>query len=111
MAEDCPDHRSCDGALVRVFGLLGKRWNGVIIGTLATGPAGFAELRRAIGGISDSMLSDRLTELAATGLVRREVRDGPPLSVSYHLSPRGTALLPALDALAKWAAEHLPADC
>ncbi|MCO1581150.1 helix-turn-helix transcriptional regulator [Crossiella sp. SN42] len=111
MAEDAAGDRSCDGALVRVFALLGKRWNGVIIGTLAAGPAGFAELRRAIGGISDSMLSDRLTELTSAGLVLREVRDGPPLAVSYRLSDRGAALLPALDELARWAANHLPTDC
>ncbi|MCU1483235.1 MAG: Transcriptional regulator, HxlR family, partial [Subtercola sp.] len=46
MIED-PAHspRACDGALVRVFGFLGKRWNGVIIGVLAEGPSSFSELR------------------------------------------------------------------
>ncbi|MBP2477854.1 DNA-binding HxlR family transcriptional regulator [Crossiella equi] len=108
MAEGCADHRTCDTALVRVFQLLGKRWNGLLVGTLAQGPAGYAELRRAVGGISDSMLADRLTELTAHGLVHRDVRDGPPLSVSYRLTARGEALLPALELLAAWANEHLP---
>ena len=60
MARDCDEHhepRVCDAALARAFGFLGKRWNGVILGTLISGPAGFSELKRAINGISDSMLS------------------------------------------------------
>ena len=40
--------RACDGALSRAFGFLGKRWNGVILGTLLNGQAGFADLKRAI---------------------------------------------------------------
>jgi DNA-binding HxlR family transcriptional regulator len=102
--------RVCDAALSRVFGFLGKRWNGVIIGTLATGPAGFSELRRAIHGISDSMLSDRLTELAEAGVVQRTVSEGPPLGVEYRLSDSGLALMPAMQELTKWARENLPRD-
>jgi DNA-binding HxlR family transcriptional regulator len=53
-----------DAALARAFEFLGKRWNGVVLGTLREGPAGFRELSRAIGRISDSVLSDRLSDLA-----------------------------------------------
>ena len=81
--------RSCDDALVRVFAFLGKRWNGVLIGTLADGPAGFAELGRALPGISESVLSDRLNELTTLGLISRTVREGPPIGVSYQLTERG----------------------
>ncbi|MGC4807801.1 winged helix-turn-helix transcriptional regulator [Micromonospora sp. DT233] len=102
--------RSCDAGLTRAFAFLGKRWNGVLLGTLARGPAGFAELTRALPGISESVLSDRLGELARAGLVCRTVREGPPLGVSYELTPHGVAVLPALDALARWAREHLPAE-
>lgn len=101
--------RVCDAALARAFAFLGKRWNGVILGTLTTGPAGFAELRRALGGISDSVLSERLTELAGAGLVQRTVTDGPPVSVRYGLTAAGQALLPAMQELTTWAAENLPA--
>jgi DNA-binding HxlR family transcriptional regulator len=105
-----PDHQGCDGALSRAFGFLGKRWNGVIIGTLLHGPLGFADLRRTVGGISDSVLSERLSELAAAGLVTRTVDPGPPVSVEYHLTPAGQALTPALEALATWASTNLPAE-
>ncbi|RBY88568.1 helix-turn-helix domain-containing protein [Blastococcus sp. TF02A-26] len=100
--------QACDDALSRAFGFLGKRWNGLIIGVLTRGPAGFSGLRRAVGGISDSVLSDRLTELAAAGLVRRDVDPGPPVAVTYALTEAGAALLPVLDQLTAWARENLP---
>ncbi|MEU2347773.1 helix-turn-helix domain-containing protein [Modestobacter sp. NPDC049651] len=107
--KDAVEHepRACDAALSRAFGFLGKRWNGMLVGVLLGGPAGFAELRRALGGISDSVLSDRLTELAAAGLVQRSVDEGPPLAVSYELTASGAALAPALRQLTRWAEENL----
>ncbi len=100
--------RACDAALSRAFEFLGKRWNGVLLGTLIAGPAGFSELRRAVVGISDSVLSERLAELTRAGLVARTVDPGPPVAVSYTLTESGAALLPALQALTAWAAENLP---
>ena len=101
---------SADASLTRAFDLLGKRWTGVVLGTLSGGPAGFRALGRAVDGISDSMLSDRLGELTGAGLVTRTVDDGPPLSVAYELTDAGRALLPALEQIGRWAAEHLPAQ-
>lgn len=104
------DSESCargDAALARAFVFLGKRWNAVVLGILGEGPAGFRELSRAIGGISDSVLSDRLADLARAGLIARTVEEGPPIAVSYALSDRGRALIPALAQIARWADEHL----
>ena len=65
-------------------------------------------LRRAVPGISERMLSDRLTELGDTsGCVVREVDDGPPLRVSYRLTEAGAALEPALGELGAWAKTYL----
>lgn len=94
--------------ITRVFQLLGKRWTGPIVSVLTEGPAYFVALRRAIPGISERMLSDRLTELAAAGLVVREVYEGPPLRVVYRLTEAGAALEPALEQLAEWAMRYLP---
>ena len=99
-----------DEALARAFEFLGKRWNGVVLGNLREGPAGFRELSRAIGGISDSVLSDRLSDLGAAGLIARTVDEGPPLAVSYALTDRGAALIPALEQISLWAQEHLVPD-
>jgi DNA-binding HxlR family transcriptional regulator len=97
-----------DGGITRVFQLLGKRWTGPIVAVLTGGPGYFTDLRRAIPGISERMLSDRLTELGAAGLLVREVDEGPPLRVSYRLTPAGAALEPALRELGEWAKVHLP---
>jgi DNA-binding HxlR family transcriptional regulator len=99
--------RACDGALARAFGFLGKRWNGILLATLAYGPSGFSDLRRNVAGISDSVLSDRLAELSRAGLVTRTVHDGPPVAVVYELTGSGHALAPALAELTSWARENL----
>ena len=59
-AESCV---AAEASRVRAFDLLGKRWPGVLLGTLPGGPVGFRALARAVPGISDSVLSDRLREL------------------------------------------------
>jgi DNA-binding HxlR family transcriptional regulator len=100
---------SCDAALARAFGFLGKRWNGVILATLLIGPLGFAELKRSVGGICDSVLSERLHGLTEAGLVQRHVAEGPPVTVEYALTAAGQALLPVLEGLSAWATANLPA--
>jgi DNA-binding HxlR family transcriptional regulator len=100
----------CDAALTSVFGVLGKRWTGLVIGVLLERPARFAEIARAIPGITESMLSTRLGELKDVGLVAREVLEGPPIASLYRLTPSGEALRPALLALAAWAHAHLGAE-
>jgi DNA-binding HxlR family transcriptional regulator len=105
-SERVHEARACDGSLSRAFGFLGKRWNGMLISVLGSGPAGFAELKRALG-ISDSMLSDRLAELTRAGLVERTVDEGPPVSVAYALTDAGMAIMPALRALGDWARDNL----
>jgi DNA-binding HxlR family transcriptional regulator len=101
--------KQVDQGITRVFQLLGKRWSGPIVAVLVEQPVHFADLRRAVPGISERMLSDRLAELGAAGLVLRGVDEGPPLRVSYRLTEAGAALEPALRELAEWAKTHLPA--
>ncbi|MFF0223311.1 winged helix-turn-helix transcriptional regulator [Streptomyces sp. NPDC004629] len=106
-SRDAHDERACDAALKRAFEFLGKRWNGVLLGTLMEGPASYAELKRSITGISDSMLSDRLSQLGAADLIQRVIDAGPPVAVIYRLTPAGQALLPALRELSAWAEDNL----
>ncbi|GAA4907429.1 hypothetical protein GCM10023334_004820 [Nonomuraea thailandensis] len=108
MRRDVADCARGDAALTRAFALLGKRWSGPVLGSLRAGPAGFRELSRAIGGVSDSVLSDRLSELAKAGLIARTVDAGPPVTVTYELTDSGKALMPALHELSQWAEHHLP---
>ena len=97
-----------DAALSRAFEFLGRRWNAAVLGKLQDGPLGFRELSRTIDGVSDSVLSNRLSSLVAAGLILRNVDDGPPVAVSYELTEAGRALGPALNQIAAWADEHLP---
>jgi DNA-binding HxlR family transcriptional regulator len=89
---------------------LGKRWNALVLAALGAGPAGFAEIRRAVGPITDSVLSDRLTELAEAGLITRAITDTRPPGVTYELTGSGRALEPLLDRIAGWARENLVRD-
>lgn len=99
--------KQVDQGISLVFGLLGKRWSGPIISVLLQRPAHFAEIRRAIPGLSERMLSDRLSELGTAGLVVREVDEGPPLRVIYRLTEAGAAIEPALKELSNWAVAHM----
>ncbi|MFJ4253861.1 winged helix-turn-helix transcriptional regulator [Microbacterium sp. NPDC090003] len=107
MAEIEHDLHRCDAAVTLAFSVLGKRWNGMIVSSLGGGPSTFVALRRAVAGISDTVLSDRLAELADAGLVARTVDAGPPVTVSYALTPGGAGLLPILDDLGTWASANL----
>lgn len=102
-----PHAESACNRLGPVFDLLGKRWTGLILGTLMHGPARFSELARSVDGVSQRMLTERLNELVDAGLVERTVLPGPPVGVEYGLTAGGRALEPALDELAAWASTHL----
>jgi DNA-binding HxlR family transcriptional regulator len=75
--------------LAAVFALLGKRWSGIVVGTLLSGPSRFTEISRQVSGISERMLSERLNELTTAGLIERRVLARPPVGVEYRLTPRG----------------------
>ena len=93
----------------RVFAVLGKRWNGLLIDLLLQRPARFSELARALPALSERVLADRLRALEAEGLVEREVDPGPPVAVTYRLTPAGERLGPAMEALRDWA-KAFPAE-
>ena len=95
---DCPSYHSA-------IELIGKRWNGVILRRLAGGAMRFSELRTAIPGITDTMLTQRLRELEDAGIVNREVVNTRPVDIRYGLTEVGTSLSPILDAVANWSNE------
>lgn len=99
--------QSVSEPLARVMTLLGKRWSGVVLSTLMQGPTHFNDLRRAIPGISDRVLNERLVQLAGLGLLTRTVVAGPPLRVRYELTEHGAAMRPAIEELTRWAETHL----
>jgi DNA-binding HxlR family transcriptional regulator len=85
--------------------LVGRRWTGAILQVLMDGPMRFSEIAQSIPELSDRLLSERMKELEARGMVRRTVISGPPLRV--ELSTMGHELEPALAALGSWARRWL----
>src|SRR6185295_18255433 len=66
--------------------LIGRRWSGAILNAMLPGSQCFNELLAVVPGLSDRLLTERLRELEAEGLVRRSVIPGPPVRVSYELT-------------------------
>ncbi|MCS6801237.1 MAG: helix-turn-helix domain-containing protein [Chloroflexota bacterium] len=87
--------------------LIGNRWTGVIIRAMLAGKARFGEIAAAIPGISDRMLSERLKQLEAAGIVVRTVYPETPVRVEYRLTPKGEALAGVVRAIADWSHEWL----
>lgn len=83
--------------------LIGRRWSGAILFALLGGAHFFRDLGCAIPGVSDRLLSQRLSELEGAGLVERTVHPGRPARVSYSLTRAGAALEPAIRELHDWA--------
>ncbi len=83
--------------------LLGKRWTGVVLKALLDGPARFAEIAQRLEVVSERMLSERLKELEAEGIVERRVIPSSPVHVEYELTAKGRALGGVIDAIGRWA--------
>jgi DNA-binding HxlR family transcriptional regulator len=83
--------------------LIGRRWTGAILYVLLRSRCRFATLREAIPEITDRMLSDRLQELEAEGILERTVVPTTPVRVEYALTRKGRALAPAINAITEWA--------
>jgi DNA-binding HxlR family transcriptional regulator len=83
--------------------LIGKRWTGAIVCALTERAMRYGELRKAVPGLSDRLLSQRLRELEEEGLVEREVEAATPVRVTYSLTPVGEELGPSIRELKAWA--------
>ena len=87
--------------------LIGKRWTGSIVLVLLPGPLRFSQVSACVPELSDRLLSERMKELEARGIVARTVISGPPVRVEYRLTEMGHELEPALEALKGWARRWL----
>lgn len=97
----------CGERELRVFRLVGKRWTLAILASLMQGPARFSELARAVPGLSERVMSERLQELCEARVVERVVEPGRPPAATYRLTPIGECLRPAVESL-RQAALTLP---
>lgn len=93
-----------------VLDRLGDKWSILIILILGDGePKRFGELDKAIGDISQKMLTSTLRVLEADGLVKRTIYPQIPPKVEYEITALGTSLVPHIRSLSGWAEENMPA--
>jgi DNA-binding HxlR family transcriptional regulator len=87
---------------------IANKWSMLIVYALVAGPKRHGELRRAIEGISQKMLTQTLRSMERDGLLERRVVNDLPPHVVYALTPLGATLQEPLVAICRWAMEHLP---
>ena len=98
------------GRFHRASELIGRRWTGAILFVLIGSRCRFATLRQAIPEITDRMLSERLHELEAEGILVRTVIPESPVRVEYALTAKGRALGAAIAAITRWAHTWVPLE-
>jgi len=99
------DDSTCPN-LLGALALVGRRWTGGILAAAAHGARRHSEYRTMVDGVSDRLLTQRLKELVAEGLIERTVTPTTPVQIRYTLTPDGRSLLNALQPLAQWMARR-----
>ena len=91
-------------------GILAKRWTPLILYVLSERPRRFNEIAEQIQFVSDRMLSERLKELEAEGLIARRIFAEVPVRVEYSLTEKGRDLQPVFLAIGSWASRWMGQD-
>ncbi len=103
------DLYSADCPCREVLDLIGSKWSVLVIGRLEEGPYRFGELRRAVPGITQKMLTQTLRRLEEDGMVNRKVlTEMRPPRVEYSLTDLGQTITEPLEAIRVWTEQHLP---
>src|SRR5688500_16931749 len=89
-------------AYEEAIAVLARPWTGLLLVVLQDGPLGFSQVVQRSDGITDKVLSQRLKELEAEGLLTRSVEPGPPVRTRYELTGAGRAYLEVARAIEKW---------
>ncbi|MEI7033227.1 helix-turn-helix domain-containing protein [Streptomyces pratensis] len=87
--------------------VIGGKWKVLILWALSERTCRFGELRRAVPGVTEKVLSSHLRELEEDGIVHREVYAEVPPRVEYSLTPLGHSLNEALGPLGEWGRRHI----
>ncbi|NVN94020.1 MAG: helix-turn-helix transcriptional regulator [Bacteroidetes bacterium] len=82
--------------------VIGGRWKGIVFWNLRNGPKRYGEMKKALVGINDKMLSQVLKELEKKGVVNRKVHELIPPKVEYSLTEEGEKLLPLMHQMSEW---------
>jgi DNA-binding HxlR family transcriptional regulator len=96
---------TCCPKMEQALQLLSKKWAGLIVYSLLSGPKRYKEIADFLPNISDRMLSERFRDLEEAGIVARHVYPEVPVRIEYELTAKGKALEPILRELQQWADE------
>lgn len=99
MLQGCPTRN--------VMETVGGKWAALLVHALSGGPRRHGQLRTAVAGVSQKMLTQTLRELERDGLVTRTVTPSMPVRVDYALTDLGCSLVPVLGALKNWSETHI----
>jgi DNA-binding HxlR family transcriptional regulator len=91
----------------RVLELLAEKWSLLVLDQLRTGAMRTAEIRRAVGGVSEKMLIQTLRKLERYGLISRQSFDSVPPRVEYRLTRLGASLARMAGAFDRWVERHI----
>lgn len=86
--------------------MLGCKWKVLIIRELLTGTKRFGELKKAVTGITQKVLTSKLREMEELGLVERKIYPQIPPKVEYTLTDIGYSLRPVLESLKDWGKDY-----
>ncbi len=101
------DHSPASCASHELAMIIGDRWSVLVLIELGDhGRTRSADLKRAVDGISQKVLTSCLRRLEQRGLVERTIEPTVPVSVSYELSPMGTSFFDAFAGLRAWADQN-----
>ena len=101
-----PDHRDCL-AVSEILSRVGDKWTVLVVMTLRPKPLRFNDIKRAVGGISQQMLTRTLRVLERDGMISRTVYPTVPPQVEYALTDLGRSLSEPVIQLGQWAQAHL----
>jgi DNA-binding HxlR family transcriptional regulator len=85
--------------------VIGRRWTGAILQVMLGGATRYSDIRDSIPGLTDRLLSDRLRELEAEGILERVVLPEVPVCIRYHLTEKGRELVPIIETIQAWSSK------
>ena len=95
-------------SIAKALDVVGDRWTFLIVRELLIrGACRYTDLKDGLPGIATNMLADRIRELEAAGLIRREDAPPPVATTLFHLTEAGAELRPVLDAIGRWGIRYM----
>jgi DNA-binding HxlR family transcriptional regulator len=105
MAKTLTNEHYC--AAARALEVIGEKWSLLVVRDLLSGEQRFSDLLRSLGGITPKLLTHRLRDLEAHGVVERDEEEGRR-EVWYRLTAAGRELRPTIESLIVWGIDHAP---